>query len=183
MGRSHLFVDAPCVHSVPRTPLRDLRGERRARHPKIAETSCGRAPPGGAGRVRGACPSATRCLVLVSEPWAQPQDLSRCHVDPACGAEGEAVIWLASKDRARSREAFLRSVRATLRRLGVDVSRLCGRWLILAGDCAVDAAQAAQETPTPRQDPAPELEADRAKIISLGWSSAPKRSCLHVLKE
>ena len=103
--------------------------------------------------------------------------------------EGEAVIWLASKDRARSREAFLRSVRATLRRLGVDVSRLRGRWLILAGDCAVapvsfarDAAQAAQETPTPRQDPAPESVTDGVKIISLGGSSAPKRPCLHVLK-
>ena len=97
--------------------------------------------------------------------------------------EGEAVIWLASKDKARSREAFLRSVRTTLRRLGVDVSRLRGRWLILAGDCAVDAAQAAQETPTPRQDPVSELEADGAKIISLGGSSAPKRPRLHVLKE
>ena len=44
-----------------------------------------------------------------------------------CGAssvfrEDEAVIWLASRDRARSREAFLRSVRTTLRHLGVDVS-------------------------------------------------------------
>ena len=104
--------------------------------------------------------------------------------------EGEAVIWLASKDRARSREAFLRSVRATLRRLGVDVSRLRGRWLILAGDCAVapvsvarDAAQVARGTPTPRQDPAPESVTDGAKVISLGGSSAPKRPRLHVLKE
>ena len=104
--------------------------------------------------------------------------------------EGEAVIWLASKDKARSREAFLRSVRATLRGLGVDVSRLRGRWLILADVCAVvptsfarDVAHTAQDAPTPRRDPVPELEADGAKVISLGWSSAPKRSCVHVLKE
>ena len=103
--------------------------------------------------------------------------------------EGEPVIWLASKDRARSREAFLRSVRATLRRLGVDVARLRGRWLILADDCAVapiiparDEVHAAQDTPTPRQDAVSEMEADGAKIISLGGSSAPRRPCLHVLK-
>ena len=102
--------------------------------------------------------------------------------------EGEAVVWLASKDRARSREAFLRSVRHTLRHLGVDVTRLRGRWLILADDCAVqpmarDAAHAPHNTPTPRHDPVSEPEADGVKIISLGGSSAPKRPCLHVLKE
>ena len=71
----------------------------------------------------------------------------------------------------------------------MDVSRLRGRWLILAEDCAVapvsfarDAAQAAQETPTPRQDPAPESVTDGVKIISLGGSSAPKSPRLHVLK-
>ena len=103
--------------------------------------------------------------------------------------EGEAVIWLASKDKARSREAFLRSVRATLRGLGVDVSRLRGRWLILADACTVvptsfarDVAQTAQDTPTPRRDSVPEPEADGVKIISLGGSSAPKSPRLHVLK-
>lgn len=102
--------------------------------------------------------------------------------------EDQAVVWLASKDRARSREAFLRSVRTTLRRLGVDVSRLRGRWLILADDCAVqpmarDASHAPHNTPTPRRDPVSELEADDIKIIHLVGSSAPKRPCLHVLKE
>ena len=104
--------------------------------------------------------------------------------------EDEAVIWLASRDRTRSREAFLRSVRTTLRHLGVDVSRLRGRWLTLAEDCAVahsslarNAAQAAQDAPTPRHDAVSEPEADDVKIVSLGGSSAPTRSCLHVLKE
>ena len=57
----------------------------------------------------------------------------------------------------------------------MDVSRLRGRWLILAEAYAIvpislarDAARAVQDTPTPRQDPVSELEADGAKIISLG---------------
>ena len=72
----------------------------------------------------------------------------------------------------------------------MDVSRLRGRWLILAEAYAIvpislvrDAAHAVQDTPTPRQDPVSELEADGAKIISLGRSSAPTRLCLHVLKD
>ena len=48
---------------------------------------------------------------------------------------------------------------------------------------ARDAAHAVQDTPTPRQDPVSEPEADGAKIISLGRSSAPTRLCLHVLKD
>ena len=84
----------------------------------------------------------------------------------------------------------LHFVRTTLRRLGVDVSRLRGRWLILAEAYAIvpislarDAAHAVQDTPTPRQDPVSEPEADGAKIISLGRSSAPTRRCLHMLKD
>ena len=39
--------------------------------------------------------------------------------------ESECVIWLASKERARSREAFLRSVRGVLKkRLAIDVTSL-----------------------------------------------------------
>ncbi len=79
-------------------------------------------------------------------------------------------------------------MRNTLRHLGVDVPRLRGRWLILVHDCAVVpmarvAARAAQNTPTPCHDPVSEPEADEVKIISLGGSGAPKRPCLHVLKE
>ncbi len=33
--------------------------------------------------------------------------------------EGDAVIWLASKERARNREAFMRSARGTLERLAI----------------------------------------------------------------
>ena len=53
--------------------------------------------------------------------------------------ESECVVWLASKERARSREAFLRSVRGVLKRLAIDVTRLRGRWLVLAEDGVVQA--------------------------------------------
>ena len=42
--------------------------------------------------------------------------------------EGEAVIWLASKDKARSREAFLRSARYTK---GPRRGRLQALWALV----------------------------------------------------
>ena len=51
--------------------------------------------------------------------------------------EPECVVWLASKERARSREAFMRSVRGVLKRLAINVSRLRGRWLMLTDDGVV----------------------------------------------
>ena len=56
--------------------------------------------------------------------------------------ESECVVWLASKERARSREACLRSVRGVLKRLAIDVTRLRGRWLVLAEDSVVRAEAA-----------------------------------------
>ena len=60
--------------------------------------------------------------------------------------ESECVVWLASKERARSREAFLRSVRGVLKRLAIDVTRLRGRWLVLAEDSVVRAEAARRAT-------------------------------------
>lgn len=48
------------------------------------------------------------------------------------GAGGAScVVWLATKERPRPREAFMRSIRGTLKRLGIDPSRLRGTWLAL----------------------------------------------------
>ena len=63
--------------------------------------------------------------------------------------ESECVVWLASKERARSREAFLRSVRGVLKRLAINVTRLRGRWLVLAEDSVVRAAAARRVTAQP----------------------------------
>ena len=60
--------------------------------------------------------------------------------------ESECVVWLASKERARSREAFLRSVRGVLKCLAIDVTRLRGRWLVLAEDSVVRAEAARRAT-------------------------------------
>ena len=68
-------------------------------------------------------------------------------------------MWLASKERARSREGFLRSVRGVLKRLAIDVSKLRGRWLILAEGGVVQAEAgkrwAAQPTPPAPVAPPP----------------------------
>ena len=72
-------------------------------------------------------------------PWLSDADLSRLRAwaSENCAAssmtrEQGVVVWRATKERARTREAFLRSVRATLKRLHIDVSRLRSRWLVLA---------------------------------------------------
>ena len=72
-------------------------------------------------------------------------------------ADGACVVWLANKERARSKEASMRSVRGTLKRLAIDVSRLRGRWLLLTTVDAVRAeagegrpASAASDSEEPR---------------------------------
>ncbi len=50
--------------------------------------------------------------------------------------EGDAVVWLVSKERLLRREGFMRSTRNTLDRLAIG-AKPKGRWLILAEDDAV----------------------------------------------
>ena len=87
--------------------------------------------------------------------------------------ESECVIWLASKERARSREAFLRSVRGVLKRLAIDVARLRGRWLMLTEDDVVQ-AEAARRAAAQPLSPAPVLpspchrgDSDNERVILL----------------
>ena len=90
--------------------------------------------------------------------------------------ESECVVWLVSKERARSREAFLRSVRGVLKRLAINVTRLRGRWLVLAQDSVVRAASArrvaAQPTPPAPVAPPPchlgDGDNERAIVLSGG---------------
>ena len=63
--------------------------------------------------------------------------------------EGDAVIWLASKERARSREAFMRSARGTLERLAIR-AKPRGRWLVLADEGTVH-SEAARCAPAAAQ--------------------------------
>ena len=54
--------------------------------------------------------------------------------------DGGQVIWLPSKERARSKDAWMRSARRTLERLLIDTTSIKGRnWLALASDDVVRA--------------------------------------------
>ena len=59
----------------------------------------------------------------------------------------QCVIWLASKERLRTREAFMRFCRKTLQRLAVR-TKPRGRWLILADEESVR-SEAASYAPVP----------------------------------
>ncbi len=109
--------------------------------------------------------------------------------------EDDAVIWLASKERTRSREAFLRSARSTLRRLAVDLSQLKGRWLLLTDDsvvrsmaggdgrersclpgCAVTTASPTDAPPPAARAEVPaEPESGDVRVIPLGRSMGQTR--------
>ena len=103
--------------------------------------------------------------------------------------ESESVIWLASKERARNREAFLRSVRGVLKkRLAIDVTRLRGRWLVLAEDSVVRAEAAKRVTaqPIPPAPVAPchlgDGDSERVIVLSGGPQHSHARA-VQVLKE
>ena len=126
-------------------------------------------------------------------PWLDGAELNRLRALACqnCAAsslarEDDVVIWRATKERVRTREAFLRSVRSTLKRLAIDVSCLKGRWLVLADEGSVTLPQ----LPPPSDarmlafDPSDAAEPN-VKVIalgnSLGRARAPSR--LQVLKD
>ena len=51
--------------------------------------------------------------------------------------ESSRVILIATRERARTKEAFMRSVRGTLGRLGITPASRKGRWLVLTTEAAV----------------------------------------------
>ena len=71
-------------------------------------------------------------------------DKLRCWTQLSCAAglafrEGGRVILIATRERARTKEAFMRSLRGTLGRLGIAANAQKGRWLVLTSDAAVAA--------------------------------------------
>ena len=131
-------------------------------------------------------PSEAERLRLWSEANCAATEISR---------EGDCYIWSATRERARTREAFMRSVRATLLRLAIDTSRLRGCWLVLATDCS---SEARVYTPafTPARPPAlvptsaPPPEEGDEKVVVLsgprntqgGRSAGAPRGALQVYK-
>ena len=126
-------------------------------------------------------------------PWLDVAELSRLRLWACqnCAASSLAredgiVVWRATKERARTREAFLRSVRSTLKRLAVDVSRLKGRWLVLADEGTVAPAQQPPPPDAPlRAADAGEAAESDVKIIPLGTALSRARapSRLQVAKD
>ena len=53
--------------------------------------------------------------------------------------DGGCVVWLACRERAKTKESFLRSAGRTLRLLGIDTGALRGRRLSLAAEDVVHA--------------------------------------------
>ena len=51
--------------------------------------------------------------------------------------EGSRVVLIATRERARTKEASMRSVRGTLGRLGIAPNARKGRWLVLTTEAAV----------------------------------------------
>ena len=86
-----------------------------------------------------------------------------------CYRDGTCVMWLASRERARSREDFARAIRGVLKRLSIDASSLRRRrWLTLTeAECA---AKAATEEPRDNLSAAGSTcdeEEDGARVIPI----------------
>ena len=103
--------------------------------------------------------------------------------------EPECIVWLVSKERARSREAFLRSARGVLKRLAIDVTRLRGRWLVLAEDSVVRAEATRRPTAhsTPpasfAQTPCHLTDGDNERVIVLRGPRQNYARAAQVFKE
>ena len=93
--------------------------------------------------------------------------------------DNDCVIWLASKDKARTREAFMRFCRNTLQRLAIR-AKPRGRWLILADEGSVR-SEAAKCAPAPmvrRERPSiatasEEPGSDKIVVLSGSWQVSP----------
>ena len=69
-------------------------------------------------------------------------DKLRCWTQLSCAVglafrEGNHVVLIATRERARTKEAFMRSLRGTLGRLGIAPNAQKGRWLVLTSEAAV----------------------------------------------
>ena len=85
------------------------------------------------------------------------------------------VVWLATRDKARTAAAFRRAVRALLTRLRIQTSSLRGTWLVLETDDAVLAAVAQRPSSAPAPIAERSAEPSDDKVAQLTEGSAPRR--------
>ena len=119
--------------------------------------------------------------------------------------EKDCVVWLATRERPRTREAFMRSIRATLKKMDIDPSRLRGTWLVLADDDVVSResrlarAAGAEDSPLSRYvatsssrplaskppnvtpPPAPQEDVGE-RVIRLTGKAQSRSACIQVVK-
>ena len=90
----------------------------------------------------------------------------------AADLPGECYIWSATRERGRTREAFMRSIRATLQRLAIDTSRLRGCWLQLGSNDSGDSSMRSRATTHSQQitlapsSAAPDDSDERVVVLS-----------------
>ena len=101
--------------------------------------------------------------------------LANCATTALFHDEG-VTCWLATRERARTSAQHMRSIRATLKKLLVDTSRLRGRWLMLTCEELVRSESARVGAPAPapqhnREAATPDTDGDE-KIIAL-YSATP----------
>ena len=94
------------------------------------------------------------------------------------------VVWLATRDKARTAAAFRRAVRALLKRLRIQTSGLRGTWLVLETDDAVLAAAAQRPSSAPAPEQRRPLEQSARpsddKVVQLTEGSAPRQGRLSI---
>ena len=127
-------------------------------------------------------------------------DKLRRWTEASCAAglvfrEEKNVILIATRERARTKEAFMRSIRSTLGRLGIVPNARKGRWLVLMSEDSVAAevmerhgcaGQSIEALPTKIADAVNETaeevgDDDNVRLIALP-SAKSSASMMHVTK-
>ena len=91
----------------------------------------------------------------------------------ACIRDGARITWLQTRERARDKQAWMRSVRHTLKRLAIDTTCLKGRnWLAFTSEevvrqDATDLLGARDQHPSAESDEIQDDADDDARLVAL----------------
>ena len=137
---------------------------------------------------RATLPNASDDRLELLQRWAD----ANCSKSILFRGEDD-VVWIASRERARSKSAFLKSTRALLKRFGFDIQALKRPWLTITTEDVVNSEAAiprkfAQSAPRASETDAPlpcgtvEPTDDDVKVIVLrGVAGASRRASKHLV--